>query len=281
MPDALFSDLYRDTEDLTWAPVEQVRRRGRQRTRRTRIAAGLASAVAVAVVATGVAALAGRPDAAPPLPPATHLPGTTAPPSTAPSPTGSANTSPAPDGVPSSPGTTTRPTTATDPAIPAAALLRSSDLPSGYRAAGSDLGGDWSLEAAAIRCRNGAPPVTVRERAERGAVFRASGDLTIIERVRRYTADGARTTIDRARRTVTGCEPNRPGDSLSVLDSGFAGDESLLIASNVEGTQSRWLFVRQGDLVAEVWLKSTTDAAEARRLAERAAARLCAGTDAC
>lgn len=283
MPDPLFTDMYRDTEQLTWAPVEQVRRRGRRRTRRTRIAAGLASAVAVAVVATGAVALAGgQGTTPPPVPPATGSPSPTATPSPAPSPTASPTASPTPAGPASSPGrSTTRPTAVSDPAIPSAALLRTADLPSGYRAAGSDLGGDWSLDAATIRCRNEAPPLTVRERAERGAVFRAAGDLAIIERVRRYTVADARTAVDRARRTVTGCQPHRPGDSMSVLDTGFAGDESLLIGSSFEGTQSRWLFVRQGDLVAEVWLDSMTDAAAARRLAQRAADRLCAGTDAC
>jgi hypothetical protein len=112
-------------------------------------------------------------------------------------------------------------------------------------------------------------------------VFRAAPEVSIIERVRRYEVDDARSTVERARRLVTGCQPYRPGESLSIVDSGFAGDESLLVAATGDGTPNRWLYVRQGDLVAEIWLKGEDDPAEARRIARRAADRLCAGTDAC
>ena len=87
MPDQFFADIYRDTEHLTWAPSEQVRERGRRRTRRTRIAATLAGAVAVAVIATGAVALADGQDGAPtPVLPATGSPSPAPDPSATPTP---------------------------------------------------------------------------------------------------------------------------------------------------------------------------------------------------
>ncbi|MCO1596249.1 hypothetical protein M8C17_13890 [Micromonospora sp. RHAY321] len=286
MPDQLFTDMYRDTEHLTWAPTEQVRERGRRRIRRTRVAAVLAGAVAVAVVATGAMALAGGPDAAPtPVLPATGSPTPTPAPSATPTPTPSP---PPPTGTdpaapPSSPSTADgRSTTgSTSPAIPTAALLRASDLPSGYRADGSDMDGDWSFDFAAMYVCADTPTPTAKQRAERGAVFSKPVESTVVERVRRYSADGAKATMDWVRRTVSQCEPDGQRSSLSILDSGFVGDGSLLIRFNAQGVVSHTLFVRQGDLVAEVWLDTLTGQADIRQVAQRVADRLCLGTDSC
>ncbi|MEO3770746.1 hypothetical protein [Micromonospora sp. B9E7] len=281
MPDSLFTDLFRDTEQLTWHPTEQVRQRGRRRARQTRIATVLAGAVVVAVVATGAVALAGGEDGAPtPVLPATGSPTPTPTPSATPTPTPS--TRDTPGAPPSSPSTTSGGPSSgsTSPAIPAAALLRASDLPRGFQAAGSDLDGDWSFDFAASNACADTPSLSAKERAERGAVFGKPGASSVIERVRRYSLDDAKATIVWAR-TVTECEPRREQYSLSVVDSGFAGDGSLLIRFDAAGLISYTLFVRQGDLVAEVWLGSLTNRTEAGRLAQRAADRLCAGTDAC
>ncbi|SDZ17608.1 hypothetical protein SAMN05444365_106163 [Micromonospora pattaloongensis] len=281
MPDPLFAELYRDTEYLTWAPTEQVRRRGRQRTRRTRIAAGLASAVAVAVVATGAAALAGRPDASPPAPPATNPPAPSSTPSRAADPTPSRGPTSADATPPGPPRTSSRPSTETpDPAVPAAALLQLSDLPDGFVRRESDLDGDWSLEAVTIYCRNNSPSIRVGEVALRGVVF-DSPTAGLIERVTRHSGDNAAMSMDRVRRVARECVPHREGDSLSIMAEGLAGDESVLVGAVIEGKPGRWLFVRQGDLVAQLRLDSKSTPAEARIYAQRAANRLCAGTDAC
>ncbi|MEW2430030.1 hypothetical protein AB0877_18645 [Micromonospora sp. NPDC047644] len=285
MPDQPFAHLFQDTEHLSWAPTEQVRERGRRRTRRTRIAAGLAAVVAVALVATGAVALAGGREGAPtPVLPATGSPT----PAAAPTPTPSATPTPTPStrntpgAPPSSPSATSGSPSigSTSPAIPADALLRAADLPSGFRAAGSDLDGDWSFNFAASYACVDTPRLSAKERAERGAVFRKPDASPVIERVQRYSLNGAKATIAWAR-TVTECKRSKELSSLSVVDSGFAGDGSLLIRFDAEGLISYTLFVRQGDLVAEVWLGSLTNRTEARRLAQRAADRLCAGTDAC
>ncbi|MEU1746794.1 hypothetical protein [Micromonospora arida] len=281
MPDQPFVHLFHDTEHLSWAPTEQVRERGRRRTRQTRIAAALAAVVAVAVVATGAVALAGGREGAPtPVLPATGSPTPSPAPSATPTPTPSTRNTPG--APPSSPSTTSGSPSngSTSPAIPADALLRASDLPSGFRAAGSDLDGDWSFNFAASYACADTPTLSAKERAERGAVFGKPDASLVIERVRRYSLDGAKATIVWAR-TVTECKRINELSSLSIVDSGFAGDGSLLIRFDAQGLISYTLFVRQGDLVAEVWLGSLTNRTEARRLAQRAADRLCAGTDAC
>jgi hypothetical protein len=78
------------------------------------------------------------------------------------------------------------------------------------------------------------------------------------------------------RANVNGCAGTDEVE-ISVVDQGFAGQESLLVRS---GADNSWVLVRQGDLVAEIALSGVTDA-NARRLADRAAERLCAGTTAC
>ncbi|MGC5018934.1 hypothetical protein [Micromonospora sp. DT47] len=288
MPDPFFADLYRDTENLTWAATEQVRRRGRQRTRRTRAAAVLASVVAVGVVATGAVALAGRPGPVPVIP-ATPSP-SVSPTTPAPTPAAPTPVVPPPSVTPSqttrspkadltSPGRTS-PSTPADPAVPAAAMLRLADLPDGFRAAGSDLDGDWTLESVTIYCSGESPSITPGEVARRGAVF-DSPTARITQRVTRHSGDQAGTAMDRVRELVSGCKFERQGNSLSILGERLGGEESLLVGALIEGVPSRWLFVRQGDLVAQVWLDKDTTPTDARRYAEPVADRLCAGTDDC
>ncbi|MEU0076351.1 hypothetical protein [Micromonospora tulbaghiae] len=285
MPDPIFSDLYRDTEHLVWAPTEQVRRRGRQRTRRTQIAAGLAAAVAVGVVASGVALA--RPDAAPPpVPPATVAPTTPAP-----SPTPSAT----PSAEPSASGTPTPSRTAGEPVasigggptsrspsrtIPAAAMLQLADLPAGFTMRTGKVDGDWSLEFMASLCVNESPTLSDGEVATRSVAFDSPSDW-VVQRVTRHSGTSAATVMKNLRRLVTGCEMEQPGDSLSIMAESLGGDDGVLVGSEVGGRPGRWLVVRQGDLVAQVRLDSQTTPTEARRTARSVANRLCAGTDAC
>jgi hypothetical protein len=284
MPDPLFSHLYRDTEHLTWASAEQVQERGRQRTRRTRIAAALASAVAVAVVATGAVAVAGRPDAAPPIPPATSTPtpsgtpdatASPSPTSGSPSPSTGATT---PGPAPTSARTGTGPATGSE--VPSSAMLQLADLPNGFEAKQSDLDGDWSLNATTIYCDYASPVRSVDHVSERGVEFTSPTD-GLLQQVRRYAGDDAGREMNRVRRVVGECEPVRQGDSLSILADDLGGDDSLLVGALIEGRPNRWLFVRQGDLVAQLRMDSQTTPVEARQFAQRVAARLCAGTDAC
>ncbi|WP_019870111.1 hypothetical protein [Salinispora oceanensis] len=161
-------------------------------------------------------------------------------------------------------------------------MLRTEDLPTGFRAAGDDLDGDWSFHAVTSYTCEEDGQSWPGEKAFRGAVFYKGTEGTVIERVERHSEEGAKTTMGNVRREVDGCTPLNPDSSegMEVFASGLAGDESLLVGRIGEKATSRWLFVRQGELVAQVWLKGV-DPVEDQRIAERTAARLCAGTDAC
>ncbi|MGV9805493.1 hypothetical protein [Micromonospora chersina] len=279
MPDQLFSDLYRDTDHLTWAPVDEVRRRGRQRTRRARVAGALAVAVAVGVLASGAAVLAGQPDATPPLPPATVVPTTPDADPTG-SPTPSAESSPSPDAQSSrrpTGGPSSRPP---DRAIPAGATLQLADLPPGFTMSRGRIKVDWTLESAAVSCENTLPALSVGVLADRFAVF-DSPTAWLAERVTRHSPADAVTSMKRMRRIVADCVPARPGDSLSILAEGLGGDDGVLVGGEIKGIPARWLFVRRGDLVAQLRLDHQTTPDEARHFAKLVADRLCAGTDAC
>ncbi|MER7440325.1 hypothetical protein [Micromonospora avicenniae] len=288
MSDPLFDDLYRDTEHLTWAPVEQVRHRGRQRTRRTRVAASLAGVVAVVVVATGAVALGAGPDAAPPIVPATGSPTPTPARTPTPSTSPSHSVDPTPDdsGSPTS-GTSSSPADAGKPStprretsIPAAAMMQLADLPTGFTMTNGEPDGDWTLESVSANCRNQSASLAKGQVAERFRVFDSPTD-SLIQRVTRYSGDAAAAHLDAMREQVEKCEPYRAGDSLDVLAEGFGGDESMLVGSVMEGRPTRWILVRQGDLVAQLRVDWNTTPQDAAHLARPVADRLCAGTDAC
>ncbi|MCX5119777.1 hypothetical protein OG992_21555 [Micromonospora sp. NBC_00362] len=285
MPDQPFVDLFRDTEHLSWPPTAQVRERGRRRTRQTRIAAALAAVVAVALVATGAVALAGGREGAPtPVLPATGSPTPTPTPTPTPSATSAAprssTTSTTPAAPPSSPSRTPS-AGSTKPAIPAAAMLRLSDLPAGFTMAEDDIDGDWSLESVSIYCRE-APTGTSNGRLAQRTVSFDSPTDRMIQRVVRFSIRDAAREMDAVRALFTDCKPRGATSSMSVLADGLgAGDESLLVGSDIDGVRSRWLVVRQGDLVAQVALDMDTTPKEALRYARPVAQRLCAGTDTC
>ncbi|MFI6782200.1 hypothetical protein [Micromonospora sp. NPDC050276] len=280
MPDQPFVDLFQDTEHLRWAPTEQVRERGRRRTRQTRIAATLAGLVTVALLATGAVALADGQEGAPtPVLPATGSPTPTPTPSATPTP----STRDTPGPPPSSPSTTSGSPSngSTSTAIPATAMLRLTDLPAGFTMTEGDIDGDWSLESVSIYCRD-APSWTSNGRLAQRTVSFDSPTASMIQRVVRYSRGNAAVEMDGVRALFTDCIPRGATSSMSVLADGLgAGDESLLVGSDIEGVRSRWLVVRQGDLVAQIALDTDTTPKEARRYAQPVAQRLCAGTDTC
>lgn len=285
MPDPIFAELYRETERLTWDSTEQVRQRGRRRTLRARLCAALASAVAVAAIGTGAVTVAGRPDGVPPVPP---VPTTTPAPSGTPGPSAGPTPSavpPTPSSAPSSPvpgegrpgssaGTFPR-------TVPAAALLQPADLPAGFEMTWNDLAAEQSFEfVTSAVCGNRLPSILVGEVARRGVRFDSPTD-GLHERVTRHSDDDAEKVLANVRARVTDCDPRRAQDSTSVLGTGLGGAESLLVEALDGGIPMRWLFVRQGDLVAQLRMAHDTTPAQARPYARKAAARLCAGTDAC
>ncbi|MEV0004451.1 hypothetical protein AB0H28_19510 [Micromonospora sp. NPDC050980] len=140
--------------------------------------------------------------------------------------------------------------------------------------------GDWSLEFISQFCVNESPSLDVRQVASRSVAFDSPSDW-LVERVTRHSGTSAATVMQRVRQLVTGCEPMASGDSLSIVAESLGGDDAVLVGSEIGGTPSRWIFVRQGDLVAQMRLDHQTTPAEARGTVSSVASRLCAGTDAC
>ncbi|WP_019870114.1 hypothetical protein [Salinispora oceanensis] len=159
-------------------------------------------------------------------------------------------------------------------------MLKASDFPDGFEAVKDDLDGDWALESVAIYCSSEQPSLLEGEVGRRGMVYRSPTEW-INQRVTRHSGDDALTVMENVRQFVAGCKMLVPDSSLSILAEDLAGADSVLVAGVIQGIPNRWLFVRQGDLVAQLDLEYQTTGAEARPLAQKVAARLCAGTDAC
>ncbi|QGN50620.1 hypothetical protein GKC29_04950 [Micromonospora sp. WMMC415] len=159
-------------------------------------------------------------------------------------------------------------------------MLQPDDLPDGFAATESDLDGDWSLESVTIYCTNRSPSLLVGEVGRRGMEYNSPTEI-ILERVTRHSGDDAVTVMANVRQLVRGCDLLPPDSSISILAEGLGGADSLLVGAEIDGIPNRWLFVRQGDLVAQLDLEYQTTEADARPVARKVAARLCTGTDAC
>ncbi|MEV0715737.1 hypothetical protein [Asanoa sp. NPDC050611] len=245
--------------------------------RRGRLATGCVLAV-VAVGGPSVAFAAGAFDGTPRPPVLTTGPTTpdrstppTSPPTTSP-------TAPPPT-TPGGGPTTAKPVEPTG--VPSAAMLRASDLPDDYRYAGADVDGDWSLAATTIYCD---PPPTGTEpdgTARRGAMFlreREEYVIQVVERMR--SAAAAQRFIDGLAGQVDGRECGLL--TYTVVDEGFAGDDSVLIRTSYEGRPADlYVFVRQGPLLTQIWQKLPEGVEPMREVARTAADRLCNGTTAC
>jgi len=254
MPDPRFQELYAATDRLTWASTDEVRRRGRQWARRGAVTAVSFALVAAAALAAGLVAAANARIVAP-EPPATFSPPTS--PATA-------TTSPAREPI----------------AIPIGAMLQGGDLAARFTPKDTNLDGDWSFLATTIRCGHQVRIDLPAPLASRGQRFQGNFDEPLIERVDRRPVPDAVAYLERIREQVETCNPS-PQMQQSIVDEGFAGGGSLLIYTKVENVENLHIFVRRGGLVAEIWHKGLTDRDEARRLAARAAERLCVGTDTC
>jgi hypothetical protein len=196
-----------------------------------------------------------------------------------PTPSPSADTGPTP-----TPGPTGSTTPATEvpeepTSVPPAAMLQESDVP-GFAQRTPEHDGDGSFASTTIYCPDGGPSLATGAIAERERTF-TDGTAAISERVDRHeTVGSAQNYLVRVRAAVAHCDPGA-GIVQAIVSEGFVLDDALLIATEVEGVRSLHVFVRKGPLVAEIQPADRTDRAAARALAERAAERLCAGTNAC
>ncbi|MEE6258347.1 hypothetical protein [Plantactinospora sonchi] len=269
MPDPLFDDLYRETEQLRWAPADQVRRRGARLARRRAVTA--LAAASVLVLSGGVGAYNALADEGPEAPnlvataPTGKVPSPPpATPTETPTPGGGRNTGdPLPPGGAGGPGT----------AIPGAAFLQAPDLPSGYQLDKRGHGGDWTVQALSTVCGNQWAAAGISETASAERYF-STGREHLQQRIERYAGTDAHRYVPVLRSNLQGCREYE----VTVRDVRLPGDEALVVGT---ADNSGWLVLRRGDLVTQVAVDDITDPAALGELAGRAADRLCAGTASC
>ncbi|WP_412541032.1 hypothetical protein R8Z50_35575 [Longispora sp. K20-0274] len=262
---------FRDTAPGAFVPpsVASVEAAGVRRTRRR--TAMVAAAVVLAVLGgVGVAFGTGRANT-PPAPPAVT------PSPAVPSPTAGG---PSPSVEPSPSATVTHRLTE----IPDSALLTLADVGPGFRQYPDDNqgSGDWVLGFWTQFCHAGTewPHAGQNIRRDRGFVKGSGANSdAVFEKVELEPEFGSRQ-MEYWRQWAAKCASS---DNLTVttVDSGFAGDESLLITvvrrTSSEVNSSTHVLVRVGDLVAEI----VTLPGGHRAMAAKAAARMCAATGTC
>lgn len=273
--DALFAGVRGVPPPDAFAPAEQVRRRGRQRSRRTALAAG-AGVLAVTAVAAVLGAGLTRPAPDGVAPPPADSSPTTAAPTTA-SPTPSRTSSPAP----------TRKA--------GGVLLQPDELGPGTwrrfeaeQIQNADLW-YWGLwDGSCPAYRSSLFPSLPHRKALETVAYRAGGATSVSQIVERYDTGWGDDNVNDVRTAIDRCgdaEPTAETPAVprfTIVETGFAGDESLLVRTElVQLGQSPSsdpdinyiAVVRVGEFVTTV-RAYPSDADRVRSLAERAAARL-------
>jgi hypothetical protein len=167
--------------------------------------------------------------------------------------------------------------------IPAAALLQSSDVPITYHYAGEFILGDAGFIASAAYCQPEPLPnslVPATPTAVGGAYYAAEASTPeeprfLAEVVGRYMTADAASYMDKIRAAVDYC-----GAAWIVAAESFAGEESLVVEYANGPSVTSFIFVRTGNLIAEIW-QHPADSAQAIQIGRNAADRLCAGTTVC
>ncbi|MFU8854176.1 hypothetical protein ACNAW0_24795 [Micromonospora sp. SL1-18] len=274
--DALFTKVRGVQPPAVFAPAEQVRRRGRQRSHRQVLGAG-AGVLAVAAVAgiLGAGVTGSRPDGV-------------SPPAASASPPAASSLAAA-----STPARTASPAS---PSLP----LQPRDLgPGNWRRFQAEqienadrwYWGFWNGMCPEYRSRDF--PSLARQDALEMVAYRApapsgKGVTSVSQIVERYAAGGGGDNVTDVRAVIDRC--GHPGptpatpivERFAVVDTGFAGDESLLVrqdqatlpSSPTGGTHVDYIaVVRVGDAVTTV-RAYPSDPDRVRALAVRAADRL-------
>lgn len=260
--DGLFAGVRGVRPPAEFAPPERVRRRGRQRTRRTAIGAG-AGVLAVTTAAVGLGAgLLPRPDGV--APPAGPSPTATTP----------------------NPSPTQPPTPSPSASTPVALLLQPDDLgPGTWQQFEAEqiqnpdkwFWGFWDGLCAAYKS---GPSLAHQDALEMVAYRTPGGGTSVSQIVERYDAGWGDDNLADVRDVIERCgEASGPGLRVTVEGGGIAGDESLLVrqeqtpADSTEPLVDYIAVVRVGDNVATVRAYPSSPE-RVRDLAERAAARL-------
>ncbi|WP_346534276.1 hypothetical protein [Micromonospora sp. DPT] len=289
--ESTFAPLRGQQPPAPFAFPEAVRRRGRQRSQRRAVVAGLA-VVAVAGVGAGAgwAANLGPGDGSP-TPGASRT-------TVAPSGTGSPSPTTPATSAPPSPNGSGRP----DPGAAdlSTLMLRPADLgPGAWRKQlpSEPFSGDtwrWADLCAAYRSSD---YPSLRRQADLDFTGYATGSAGYVyEHLHRYAGGWGPRALDDVRHVLATCAgtatpSTAPGSAaprrFTVVGTGFAGDEALLVREeqwNYEGEMlaadpivTLVAVVRVGDLVGTVMFSPDRDEPYARMVATAAAGRLAAG----
>lgn len=278
--DLLFHRLRGQRPPGPFAAPEAVRRRGRQRSQHQALAAGLAVVAMAGGGGAGLASVASVDRSVTPSP-------TVAP--TAPS--ASPSTMPLPSITPSaSPSPTTDPsaTALPGPGDLSTRMLRPADLGPGSwrpRQPQEPFEGDLWHWTSACSAYDSADYPSLRRQADLDVTgFAAGASLEspyVFEHVHRYAAGWGPRALDDVRRAVRVC-PNPPDPRRTVVRTGFAGDEALLVREEFAPVGAPpfvtlTAVVRVGDLVATVMFSPDRDERYAQSVATAAAQRLAGG----
>jgi hypothetical protein len=163
--------------------------------------------------------------------------------------------------------------------VPLAAMLTAADAgSSGWtRKEGTD--GDWDTGFTFSICPNADKTWPTDSVDRRDVELTGPSSRYVLQRVTAFpTVAAARAYVGWVRGNARACASF--GDlKVSILDEGFAGDESVIV--RVTGTNDQvYGFVQVGNLVTE-YLPSDDTQARTAQLGPRAAARMCAVTRSC
>ena len=159
------------------------------------------------------------------------------------------------------------------------AMLSTTDAgPSGWsRKEGID--GDWATGFTFSVCPTSDKSRPASSVDDREAELSGPNGRYVLQRVEAFpTAAAARAYLAWVRGNVSRCASFNE-IRMSVVDEGFAGDESLMVRTTGSNDQIHG-FVREGNLVTEYSAGEDTEARTAQ-LGTRAAARMCAVTRTC
>ncbi|MEV6526282.1 hypothetical protein AB0M43_30520 [Longispora sp. NPDC051575] len=284
VPSALFG--FRDTAPGAFVapPVASVVAAGaRRRQRRTVVAAAALSLVVLGGVGGVVNAARSGPDQLPtgvtPSPVApTPFPTPSRGPSVPPTLTPTVTPTTKPSSVP--PSASTRPPLTV---VPPAAMLALTDLETGYRVAPEDAPGtgDWMMSYWTQYCAAASTlPATAGISRRDRSFLKGEGETADAVYQRVELEPLASQQLEHWRQWATRCA-KRGTLTVTILDSGFAGDGSLMVkVSNLDGGVEyggTYVLVRVGDLITEIAGRHSGE----RDVAVKAAQRLCAIAGSC
>ena len=168
--------------------------------------------------------------------------------------------------------------------IPIEAMLTASDLGDGYTVEDSEYRGGGELASLAQFCdkftplRYTGPQPPQSERRFRG--FEKRLEPGVGELMSLTSEPHAKWYMAWVRDFVADCKDYTAGTdryTLEVLGEGFAGQDSIIVGQ----TASRWVFVRQGELIAELFFADGQSVERLTEVARSAADRMCEATAVC